>query len=75
MFCFFGVENDLVLVSGSELTWILCYDVRSNFSNICGVLTDRCVGYVLKNHSIAVDSVAQRFILINDVRASNSMQG
>ena len=31
-------------------------------ANRCGVLTDRCVGYVLQDHSVTVDWVAQYFI-------------
>ena len=47
-----GIEFDLVLVSGSKLTWILCdappkIDIR--------VLADRCVGYVLEDHSVTVN--------------------
>ena len=47
------VSGDLVLVFGAKLTWILCDDVST--ANGYGVLTDRCVGYVLEEHSVTVD--------------------
>ena len=48
-----GVENDLVLVSGSKLTWILGDDVRPQID--MGVLTDICVGYVTEDNSVSVN--------------------
>ena len=66
-----GVENGLVSVSGSKLTWILCDDVRPR------ILSDICVGYVLEDHSVTI-RVAQWFILFKrtkEMRASDSSQG
>ena len=43
-----GVESDLVLVSWSKLTWILCHDIRPQTGKF---LTDRYVCYVLEDHT------------------------
>ena len=48
------------IVSGSKLTWILC-DVRPQVDIIWSL--DRCVCYVLEDHSVTVDWVTQWFIL------------
>ena len=48
----------------------------SDHKYIYGVLTDKCVGYVLDDHSVTVHWISQWFILYKRtkaVRASNSV--
>ena len=72
---FQGIEKNLVLVSGSELTWILCDHVRPQIDTESW---QRCVGYVLDDRLVNVVWVAQVFIFFKvtkEVRVSNSGHG
>ena len=88
------IDFDLISVLGSEFIcfvsggrkrlgvsiWI---EIDLDFvwwstANRYGVSTYRCVGYVLEDHSVIVNGIAQWFILCKrtkEVRASNSSQG
>ena len=63
-----GGQNRHGFVSGSKLTWIVCDDVRPQY--IYGVLTDKCVGYVLDDHSVTVNWVSPWFVFINEQKRS-----
>ena len=79
-----GFGIDLFCVGGSKMTcfsiWI---QIELDFvwcstANRYGVLTDRCVCYVLEDHSVTVDWLAHWFIPYKrtiEVRASNSSPG
>ena len=66
-----GVENDLVSICiGIDLVFVWwCWT-----ANRYGVLTDRCVCYVLEDHSVTVDWVAQWFILCKPTKEVRALK-